>query len=197
MRSSARLPPPSRRRVGGRSSARLPPSISDGAQSRIRSDRLAIVAFSGAPLGAAASGAGPPRRELVTVAARPVHGNTSGARVAAVGGAERLRNGAGTQSYATTDDDALEPVNPATRSLASYSGHAIATSSSGLPRATDEEDDGFHTWRSRCIVGCDGEYHRRHSIEEAMIGGGKPMTMVLPVDSKGLFLLLLAGLETG
>jgi hypothetical protein len=34
-------------------------------------------------------------------------------------------------------------------------------------------------------------------IEEAMIGGGKPMTMVLPVDSKGLFLLLLAGLETG
>lgn len=34
-------------------------------------------------------------------------------------------------------------------------------------------------------------------IEEAMIGGGNPMTMVLPVDSKGLFLLLLAGLETG
>uniref|UniRef100_A0A0E0E1R1 Uncharacterized protein n=1 Tax=Oryza meridionalis TaxID=40149 RepID=A0A0E0E1R1_9ORYZ len=130
----------------------------------MRSDRLAIVAFSGTPRGAAASGAGPLWRELVMVAARPVRGDTSGARVAAASGAERLRDGAGAQSYATTDDDALEPVNPATRSFASYSGHAIAASSSGLPRAADEEDDGLHTRRSRCIVGCDGEYHHRHSV---------------------------------
>jgi hypothetical protein len=54
------------------------------------------------------------------------------------------------------DDDATEPVNPAARSLASYSGHAIASSSSGLPRAADEEGDGL---RAR-----EGEYHRRHPV---------------------------------
>nr|BAD35205.1 hypothetical protein [Oryza sativa Japonica Group]BAD35308.1 hypothetical protein [Oryza sativa Japonica Group] len=86
----------------------------------------------------------------------------SGGRVAAASGAERLRDDAGARSYATTDDDALEPVNPAARNLASYSGHTIATSFSGLARAADEEDDGLHARRSRRIVGCDGEYHRRH-----------------------------------
>uniref|UniRef100_A0A0E0A958 Uncharacterized protein n=1 Tax=Oryza glumipatula TaxID=40148 RepID=A0A0E0A958_9ORYZ len=135
----------------------------------MRSDRLAIVAFSGAPRGAAANGAGPPQRELVTVAACLVRGYMSGARVAAASGAERLSDGAGARSYATTDDDALEPVNPATRSLASYSGHAIAASSLGLPCAADEENDGLHTRRSRRIVGCDGEYHRRHPVRAISI----------------------------
>nr|BAD35380.1 hypothetical protein [Oryza sativa Japonica Group]BAD35671.1 hypothetical protein [Oryza sativa Japonica Group] len=71
---------------------------------------------------------------------------TSGGRVAAASGAQQPCDVSGARSYVTTDDDAPEPVNPAVRSLASYSGHAIAAK------------------RSRRIVGCDGEYHRRHPI---------------------------------
>uniref|UniRef100_A0A0E0JZU3 Uncharacterized protein n=1 Tax=Oryza punctata TaxID=4537 RepID=A0A0E0JZU3_ORYPU len=62
---------------------------------------------------------------------------------------------------AAADDDAPEPVNPAARSLASYSGHAVA-SSSGLPRAADE--DGLPASRSRRVADREGEYHRRHPV---------------------------------
>uniref|UniRef100_A0A0E0CKH7 Uncharacterized protein n=1 Tax=Oryza meridionalis TaxID=40149 RepID=A0A0E0CKH7_9ORYZ len=62
------------------------------------------------------------------------------------------------------DDDATEPVNPAARSLASYSGHAIASSSSDLPLAADEEDDGLPASMSRRVVGREGEYQRRHPV---------------------------------
>uniref|UniRef100_A0A0D3GIS1 Uncharacterized protein n=1 Tax=Oryza barthii TaxID=65489 RepID=A0A0D3GIS1_9ORYZ len=64
---------------------------------------------------------------------------TSGGRVVAASGAQQPCDVSGARSYVTTDDDAPEPVNPAARSLASYSGHAIASSSSGLPRAADED----------------------------------------------------------
>uniref|UniRef100_J3LCV6 Splicing factor 3B subunit 1 domain-containing protein n=1 Tax=Oryza brachyantha TaxID=4533 RepID=J3LCV6_ORYBR len=53
------------------------------------------------------------------------------------------------------DHDASGSVNPAARSLASYSGHAAA-----FPREADQ--DGLPAGKSRRVFDREGEYHRRH-----------------------------------